>query len=146
MSSDRSYATHDADNIKGFFGEFRWLSNFYPCRIEYKGLVYPSTENAYQASKVTEASRVSFTSCPAWESKKLWKNLPLMDKSPEEWDARKHAVMVYLTLEKYNKHPELREKLLATGDKYLEETNHWGMCAGEWIFDAVGKITLEKYS
>lgn len=26
--------------------------------------------------------------------------------------------------------PEMKDKLLATGNKYLEETNHWGVCNG----------------
>jgi predicted NAD-dependent protein-ADP-ribosyltransferase YbiA (DUF1768 family) len=31
--------------------ETRWLSNFYPCTIEYEGITYPSSEHAYQAAK-----------------------------------------------------------------------------------------------
>ncbi len=34
--------------------------------------------------------------------------------------------MLYCVLDKFTRNPQLREMLLATGDKYLEETNHWG--------------------
>jgi hypothetical protein len=33
--------------IKGFLGEYSFLSNFYLCPVYYEGLVYPSSENAF---------------------------------------------------------------------------------------------------
>ena len=36
----------DAKQIKGFAGDYKWLSNFFPCRVEYEGLVYRSSEAA----------------------------------------------------------------------------------------------------
>ena len=41
---DKLYFYHE----KGKWGEF---SNFYPIKIEYKGLVYPTSEHAFQAQK-----------------------------------------------------------------------------------------------
>jgi len=37
--------------IKGFFGEYRFLSNFWFADVFYEGLVYPSVEHAFQAAK-----------------------------------------------------------------------------------------------
>jgi predicted NAD-dependent protein-ADP-ribosyltransferase YbiA (DUF1768 family) len=37
--------------IKQFTKEYKFLSNFYPCIIPYKGYTYPSVEHAYQAQK-----------------------------------------------------------------------------------------------
>ena len=122
----RRYAVHDENNIKGFFGIHRWLSNFHPCEIEFEGMIFPSTENAYQAAKIIPEERTPLVTCTPYESKKVWKKYTKIDKSAEEWDARKYSGMVYLSLEKYNMNIELRNKLLATGNKYLEETNHWG--------------------
>lgn len=121
----KQYAVHDTQNIKGFFGEYRWLSNFHPCEVEYEGDLYPSTENAYQAAKLVKEHRKALMACSPAESKKLWEKYPLVDASAVDWDARKLAVMTYITLDKYNRHLLLREKLLSTGDKYLVELNHW---------------------
>ncbi len=120
------YAVHDGKNIKGFFGEYRWLSNFHVAEVEYDGDIYPSTENAYQAAKLMKEHRNALMVCSPLESKREWKKYPPLDASPEEWDARKLKVMTYITLDKYRRHDALRERLLATGERYIEETNHWG--------------------
>jgi len=40
--------------ISGFFGEYRWLSNFHLCDVVDKnGCVWRSSEHAYQAMKFT---------------------------------------------------------------------------------------------
>jgi ribA/ribD-fused uncharacterized protein len=123
-------AVHDKDNIKGFFGEYRWLSNFEPCLVEYDGLVFQSSEAAYQAAKILE-NRAIFIGLSASESKKLGKRLPLR----KGWDEMKTSIMEEILFNKFNKNSYLREKLLATGSKYLEETNwwndkFWGVCNG----------------
>ena len=38
--------------ITRFHGEYRFLSNFYPVKVEYDGVQYPTVEHAYQAAKV----------------------------------------------------------------------------------------------
>jgi predicted NAD-dependent protein-ADP-ribosyltransferase YbiA (DUF1768 family) len=47
-------AIHDENNIKGFFNEYRFLSNFHMTDIEYEGEVYPSVECAYMAAKTLD--------------------------------------------------------------------------------------------
>ena len=116
--------------IKGFQGEYRWLSNFYPCQIEYKGLVYPSTENAYQAAKFDSDLRHKFMNCPAGHAKRLARTMI----PHQDWEASKYIVMYEVNWEKY-KQPLFREKLIETGDAYIEETNtwgdtYWGVCNG----------------
>lgn len=37
--------------INSFMGKYRFLSNFWPCKVIFNGLEYPSTEHAYQAAK-----------------------------------------------------------------------------------------------
>ena len=51
FGKERDYVIHDDNYIKGFFGEYRWLSNFEPCKVFYEGFEYSSSENAYQAAK-----------------------------------------------------------------------------------------------
>src|SRR5690606_503406 len=88
-----TYAVHDDKNIKGFFADYRFLSNFYRSECEYQGEIYPSSEHAYQAAKVVPNERAQFQTCTAAESKKLWKSCNRLDLIPKMWDARKYDVM-----------------------------------------------------
>jgi hypothetical protein len=59
-----------------------------------------------------------------------------------DWDKIKLAVMDLCLRLKFQI-PEMREKLVATGDAELIEGNHWGMLIGELIYEAKkGKIIL----
>lgn len=121
----RSYSVWDDKNIKGFFGEYRWLSNFWLSRIDFCGFVFPSSENAFQAAKTKRHEWYKFETCTAAQSKKLWKSCDKVDFSPSEWDEYKTGIMYSILVSKFS-NPELKDKLVATGTKYLEETNHWG--------------------
>ena len=119
------YVVHDDQQIKGFFGPYRWLSNFEPCIIEHEDLVYPSTENAYQAAKIVPEQRHVFLGMKASQSKRMWQNYKRL-YTDEQWTEVKNDVMYKVLSEKFSsKNPDLRSKLLETGEKYLEETNHW---------------------
>ena len=118
----------DNNNIRGFYGRdhYFWLSNFYPCEVYVGGIRYPSSENAYQAAKVKKAHRIEFTDVSACESKRLWKEFPLVDASAEEWDARKITEMTFVVGCKFFQNRDLAYRLIDTGDKYLEELNSHG--------------------
>jgi len=114
---------HDDKNIKGFFYQYRWMSNFHLCEIPFIGLNFPSTENAYMAAKSMDMStQIKFQTLDAKEAKKLGRQIELRP----DWEQIKYDIMYHVNLVKYTKHDDLREKLFATGDKYLEETNWWG--------------------
>jgi len=111
-------------DILGFFKEYRFLSNFQLATVELDGLEYASTEHAYQAAKTLDAAerrRIREVQKPA-DAKRLGKRV----KMRTDWEQVKIGVMKDLVLQKFSKHKELKEKLLATGDAYLEETNSWG--------------------
>ena len=48
----------DDTQIKGFFKDYYWLSNFYPCVVSWPinalmgGVRFPSVENMYQVEKL----------------------------------------------------------------------------------------------
>ncbi len=124
----KTIAVHDDKQIKGFFGDYRYLSNFYDAAVYYEGLKYPSSECAYQAAKLMPEYRSAFTIITPAQSKKLWKRygeVALMDQSAEEWNDRKYDVMSSIVFDKFLRHGDLRNKLLGTGHKYLEERNWW---------------------
>ena len=120
------YAFYSDEKICGFFGVFRFLSNFFrvPNGIHYEGLWYPSVENAYQAAKWPTNKRQEFTMCSTGQAKKLGRQAPDFDK--KKWDKKKFDIMAVLVLQKFLYNPDLKEMLLATGNAYLEETNSWG--------------------
>ena len=134
------YIIHDENNIKGFFDEYRWLSNFYLASVFYEGMEYPSTEHAYQAAKTLDLDlRKEFLPLTCGKCKHKGQEVELR----QGWDRIKYDVMFAVVFDKFSRHADLREKLLSTGNKYLEETNHWkdvyyGVCNG------VGKNILGK--
>lgn len=116
--------------ITSFSGEYRFLSNFYPCEIPLDGIVYPSVEHAYQAAKFPTPSRAFFVHCTAGYAKRLGREAIL----PPTWYRDKMIVMWRCLVQKFS-HPHLRQSLLATNDRPLVEGNHWhdtfwGVCHG----------------
>jgi ribA/ribD-fused uncharacterized protein len=120
--------------IKGFFGEYRFLSNFYLSLVWFEGILYPTVEHAYQAAKTkdiikrTEMSEI----LSGGNAKRFGKTFPLR----EDWEDVKLDIMKQLVFHKFINNKDLKAKLLATGNSYLEETNnwkdfYWGVCNGE---------------
>lgn len=118
--------------ILGFFGEYRFLSNYHPVDIALDGLVYPSTEHAYVAQKTADpALRAYIAGLPGPQAARTFgKTLQLVP----QWDAIRLEAMDRVLQLKFAQ-PTLGAALLATGERYLEETNNWndrfyGVCAG----------------
>lgn len=114
---------NDCMDIKGFSGKYRFLSNFYASKVLFDDLEYNTVEAAYQAAKTEDLSarrRIREAEKPG-DCKRLGQRVKLR----ENWEQDKLKVMEELVRQKF-KDADLREKLLATGDSYLEETNHWG--------------------
>lgn len=127
--------------INSFSGEYRFLSNFYPCSVELDGDVYTSVEHAYQAAKTfdIEERTVLRTTGPANIVKKLGKRVTMRP----DWDTVKVCVMANLVWQKFTNNTDLQAKLLSTGNKELVEGNwwhdtFWGVCNG------VGENNLGK--
>lgn len=130
--------------IKGFFGPYRWLSNFHLVPIEIEGLTYPSTEHAYQAMKTLDSDiriKIRNTVEPR-DVKRMSRSFTLRPN----WDEIKYSIMLQISRLKYRV-PYLRERLSGTKDAYLEETNtwndrYWGVCNGTGK-NNLGKILMK---
>lgn len=108
--------------IYGFFKEHRFLSNFHECNILYDGMWFGSTEAAYQAAKsLNPAVRYSFQYMKPSKARMQGRAIKLRP----DWMEIRKSIMSKLILEKFTKWPDLKDLLLATRDKYLEETNYW---------------------
>jgi ribA/ribD-fused uncharacterized protein len=140
--------------IDKFEGRWRFLSNFYPCKIEHQGITYPSVENFYVAMKVNDQQLINGTyftpgdfremiakiSNPA-EVKKLGSKIKLRTG----WDEKKLKVMNWGVREKF-KNEELAQLLIDTDGHELIEGNwwrdfYWGVCNGKGE-NHLGKILM----
>ena len=134
--------------IKGFRGDYAWLSNMFLCPLKMSdGVTYPSRENAFQAQKTKDIGlrrRISVVS--PRDAKRIGRTILLVD----DWDEIRVKVM-FSVLENFFHQNELyKEKLIMTGDKYIEETNtwgdrFWGVCDGIGE-NALGHILMELRS
>ena len=124
----KTIASHNDKEVKGFFGEYRFLSNFWPAKVFLDGEEYGSVENAYQAAKYKKEYREFLRTCNPKELKQYVEENDEGKYSAEEWAAMRDGVMKGLLVQKYDKelNPDIHELLIATGGKYLEETNYWG--------------------
>ena len=115
------------DVVLGFQGAYRFMSNFYPCAVEFDGIKYKSSEAAYQASKVPvgedwEQDKVAFAQLNAREARRSGQLLRCLR---HDWDDVKLNIMYRILRSKFSQNPDLRRKLLDTDGTYLEETNYW---------------------
>lgn len=109
--------------IDSFSGKYFFLSNFYKASVIYEGLTYPSSEAAYQAQKcIDPKDREAFTAMDPAEAKRIGQEVELR----KDWNDVKVSIMTEIVRAKFDQHPDLTERLLATGDAFIEEGNDWG--------------------
>ena len=118
------YPAVDEFSIKGFFKEYRFLSNYHLCNVLYNGYNYPSSEHAYMAAKTDDPFHKSVLangiSTPKL-AKAYGQTIPLVDN----WDKIKIMVMIDVIYCKFSQNSGILKLLLETGNRELEETNYW---------------------
>ncbi len=134
------------DSILGFFGLYRYLSNFHMCRVEFEGRKFTSSEAAFMSAKTLEPSvKDLFVDLNPNKAKALGRSIVLRPN----WDEIRISVMKQILLDKFTRNLELKSLLLDTKDKYLSEHNNWGDAF--WGFDVIknkgennlGKVLME---
>lgn len=130
--------------IRSFEGDNAFLSNFYPCLIEFEGATYPSVEHAYQASKFEDpALRAAIKAAPtAASAKRLGKSRGMK----KNHGVNRIQIMTDLIRKKFQE-SELRSRLLETMNHELIEGNNWGdtfwgVCSGVGE-NHLGKILIQ---
>lgn len=131
----KEYAYVDDSTVFGFFGPYRFLSNFHLCEVEYNGNRFPSTEHAYMVAKCiqiqqglfgepifngTQLSEICALSCS--QVRRWGQKVQLRP----DWEAVKISIMEQINWDKYSRNPQLKTALLATGSRELIEANSWG--------------------
>ena len=90
--------------------------------VEIDGTKYPSVEHYYQAMKAVEfKDEDSLKKIMKTKTSKAVKALgnKVKDYNEEVWKAKQDEVMEKAVRAKFVQHPELREKLVETGDKTI---------------------------
>ena len=127
--------------INEFRGRYYFLSNFYSVPVKYGLLTFANTEAAFHSEKCPMRA-AEFTKLNPSESKRLGRRVKLRS----DWEQVKDDVMLDVVRAKFNQHPDLAQKLLATGDEELVEGNdwgdtYWGVCNGRGK-NMLGKILM----
>jgi len=129
--------------INAFNGKYFFLSNFFPCHINYEGIIYPSTEHAFQAAKTLDIGKRRTISVlkTAREAKAYGRKIPLRT----DWEGSKVHIIYKLCHLKFIQ-SELKQQLLSTGKEQLIEGNtwgdaFWGVCNGKGK-NYLGKILM----
>lgn len=108
--------------INRFDGRYFFLSNFYQCKVVYDGIEYSSAEAAFQAAKTTDYdTRCIFAKLNPSQAKRLGRTIQLRP----DWEDIKFNVMKDVVIRKFTQNPDLKQKLLDTGNAKLIEGNSW---------------------
>ena len=109
--------------IGRFTGKNFFLSNFSPISVAFEGIVYPSSEHAFQAAKTDDIKRREAIArlITAYEATLRGRSFP----TSKDWTKEKSLeVMNIIVREKFTI-PLLAAQLLATGDHELVQINDW---------------------
>ena len=135
------------NKILGFKDDYRFLSNFHIQELkDENGVLWPTSEHWYQAEKFVESElreKIRLCATPK-ESRYLGRRFTMRP----DFDDIKLEVMRKILKVKFANGTELANKLIATGEAYLEETNwwkdsFWGVCKGVGQ-NNLGKLLMER--
>lgn len=125
--------------ISEFQGAYRFLSNFWPCEVEWLGDTYPTLEHAFQAAKFANHPKI------VQEIRNVPTNRPGKTKEiarrykqliePSWFIYGRDLVMLYLLEQKFKPGSQLATALIGTLGHELIEGNtwgdtYWGVCNG----------------
>jgi hypothetical protein len=117
--------------------EFKEFSADYEARMQIDGMTFPTVQHYLQWSKAKQfgdaetQAKIMKTASP--KSVKTYGD-KVKDAKEEEWNEKRDQVMKIALKAKFMQHPELRTKLLSTGDKPIGEANardkYWSIGTG----------------
>lgn len=110
--------------IDSFRGRWAFLSNFHPAPMMWSGILYPTSEHAFNAGKtLDDEQRYWIADAPTpREAKRRGRTVELR----QGWDERvRFEVMASVLEAKFGCHPGRVAALLSTGGAVLVEGNTW---------------------
>ena len=141
---------HGNDTEKQIFfyeHEYYVFSNFSSFQLEWKGILWMTSEHAYHSEKFEDNELIEQlkNTRSAHDAMKLaYTN---KDKYRKDWDDIKLKVMKDILRAKIEQHPYVKKKLLQSGDKELIEDSwrdsYWGWGPNKDGQNNLGKIWME---
>lgn len=139
------------DDIVRFYGENRWLSNFWKCEapifLPGDSKEYPTVEHAYQAAKTFNTThRAAIAAGDAAFAKRFFKTRK--EAIRPDWNQVKLLIMELCLRQKFAVGTELAKKLDATGNCNIIEGNewhdvYWGQCPLGTGENHLGKLLMK---
>jgi ribA/ribD-fused uncharacterized protein len=142
--------------ISKFSGKYKFLSNIYPCNIVIQvplfdgdDRVWPSVEHLYQALKCElyfTQNNITAEKIKKLKTPRKAKNIGKKIKVSSAWKMDKIDFMERIVDLKFKQNKKLRQKLLATGNALLINSNtygdtFWGKSSGRGK-NCLGKILM----
>ncbi|GIH05715.1 hypothetical protein Rhe02_37820 [Rhizocola hellebori] len=134
--------------INFYTPEFYVFNNFSAHAIEFRGVLYPTAEHAYQAAKCTDwhgKEEIRHARSP-YLAKSLANEKYRAARDPD-WDSKKLAVVEEILWTKLAQHPEAQEALKASGGEDIVEDSptdyFWGAGADGTGQNMFGKIWMK---
>jgi ribA/ribD-fused uncharacterized protein len=123
-SAKTTQTINNLKSINSFRGENSFLSNMSGSSFKVGQETYPTVEHFFQAMKTTDpAERAKILATKtAGEAKKIGKTVTLR----KNWNQIREEVMETGLRAKFQQNPELKKRLIDTGDVNLIEGNTWG--------------------
>lgn len=126
---------------------YGFFSNFSNHPLDLKGKRWPTSEHYYQAQKFAgtpHEEEIRLAPSPKVAADKgRERNRPLRT----DWEAVKDDVMREALLAKFTQHPDLKSRLLATGDAKLTEhtarDRYWGDGGDGFGLNRLGELLME---
>lgn len=138
------------DQVLFYGGKWGCFSNMSSYAVEIDGVLYMTSEHAYQAAKFSdpELQQRIIAARSGFEAKML--SLEFDSFVPTNWNDIKLDVMEKILRAKLEQHPHIREKLLETGDRdIIEASPHddfWGWGAEKNGQNMHGKLWMKLRS
>lgn len=134
----REYKIEDSIFFNSKFGE-KVLSNMYPCKLEYKGVVYNSVEQMFHALLYKMLLEKNLKCKNAFECKEMYKTYVLEKKESKLWgesneDVKKRAMkrlmeefrIIHICHQvKFQQFKPFRDIIINSGDKDIVEWCYW---------------------
>ncbi len=124
------------------------LNNFSANAVEINGVLYPTSEHAYQAAKCTDprGKREILAAKSPLQAKEISNQTYGSAKDPH-WNAKKLAVMESILRAKFEQHQEVRDALVQSGNQDIAEDSpvdtFWGRGKNGTGENHLGKIWMK---
>lgn len=142
--------TKETTAILFYESEYYMFSNFASFAVKYNGLLWATSEHAYQAAKFEDKEVVDLIhkSLSSHDCKKIAR--VHKEKINPIWDSVKVSVMEDIIRTKISMHPYIREKILETGDREIIEDSpkdsFWGRGPDFKGRNELGKVWMKMRS